>query len=181
MDGKRKKALLIIASKDFRDEEFFETRKVLEGAEIEIEVASDQTGIAKGMLGGGFEVKKSIIDISIADYDAVVFIGGTGAVTFMEDAIALAIIEEANRQSKVVAAICIAPLILANAGILAGKRATISPLEKEKLVAKGVLYTEEPVVVDGRIVTAFGPTASSAFGWKIVELLGQSGKILAND
>jgi len=169
--GEVKKALLIIAPENFRDEELFETKKVLEAAGIKTEIASNQAGTIKGMLGGSQEVKKTLFDVNVSDYQAIVFVGGSGASVYFDDAIALAVAEEAVRQGKIVAAICIAPSILANAGILRGKKATAYPSEKENLVNKGAEFTGEPVTVDGQIVTASGPSAARDFGWKIVELL----------
>jgi len=166
-----KRALLIIAPGNFRDEELFETERILETAKIKTTVASSKTGMIKGMLGGTQEVKKSILDINVADYDAVIFIGGSGAAVYFDDAIALAIVEEVARQGKVLGAICIAPSILANAGILQGRKATVFISEKKNLISGGAKYTGESVVVDGRIITASGPAAARDFAWKIVELL----------
>lgn len=166
-----KKALLIIAPENFRDEELFETKEILETAGIKTEVASAKKGVIKGMLGGTQEVRKTLFEVDVSDYQAIIFVGGSGAKVYFDDALALAIAEEAIRQNKVVAAICLAPSILANAGVLKGKRATAYPSEKENLIKKGAEFTGEPVTVDGQIVTASGPKSARDFGWKIVGLL----------
>lgn len=165
------RVLLIIAPENFRDEELFEIKKVLESSEIETEVVSSKTGMIKGMLGQTEEVKRTIFEINIADYEAIIFVGGKGASVYFDDPIALAVAEEAVRQNKIIGAICIAPSILANAGILNGKRATSFSSEKSNLVNKGSEYTGEKVTLDGKIVTASGPEAAKNFGWKIAELL----------
>ena len=167
------KALLIIAPENFRDEELFETKEVLEEAGIRTEVVASKTGKIRGMLGGIQEVKKTLLEINVSDYQAIIFIGGSGASIYFDDAIALAIVEEGVRQNKIIAAICIAPSILANAGVLQGKKATAYPSEKENLINKGAEFTGESVTVEGRIITASGPDAARDFGWKIVELLKQ--------
>ena len=166
-----KKALLIIAPKDFRDEELFETKKILEAAKIRTEVVSSRTGVIKGMLGGTQKVSKTLFQVNVSDYDAIIFIGGGGAKVYFDDALALAIAEEAVRQNKVLAAICLAPSILANAGVLTGKKATSFPSEKDNLIHNGVEYLDTGVVVDGRIISASGPQAVRDFAWKVVELL----------
>lgn len=165
------KVLFIIAPKDFRDEELFETKKILEAAGWKTEIASIQKGKAQGMLGGEVEIDKELPETVVADYQAVVFVGGRGATCFFEDPIALDLAREAHSQGKVVAAICIAPSILANAGVLNGKRATAYPSEEENLKEQGAIFVEKPVVADGKIVTGRGPEAASKFAWKIVELL----------
>jgi len=72
----------------------------------------------------------------------------------------------------VVGAICIAPGILARAGILKGRKATVFPSEIEALKRNGAFYTALPVVIDGRIVTASGPEAAEEFGKALVKTLG---------
>ncbi|MEN6511444.1 MAG: DJ-1/PfpI family protein, partial [Chloroherpetonaceae bacterium] len=67
--------------------------------------------------------------------------------------------------------ICLAPVILANAGILKGKKATVSGTESKTIEVKGAKYTEPGVTIDGLIVTANAPRASRRFGQAIVELL----------
>src|SRR4030067_2190422 len=80
-----KKILMVIAHKDFRDEEYREPRKVLEDAGAQITVASSSMNACKGMLG--MQVKPDLLytDARAGDYDAVVFVGGYGAQEDWED------------------------------------------------------------------------------------------------
>lgn len=165
------KILMIVAPEGFRDEECFEPKKVFEQNGAELAIASKGVKEAKGKLGKSIKVDLDISEVEVADYDAVVFVGGPGAVEYFDDANALDIAKDAFEQGKVVAAICIAPSILANAGILAGKNATSYPSEKENLKAKGAIYTGEPVAADGNIVTANGPAAAKDFGKAILDAL----------
>ncbi len=165
------KVLFIIAPHGFRDEELLKPKEICEAAGFKTEIVSTRKGEATGMLGAKIKVSKNLLAVNISDYQAIIFVGGTGAREYFEDALALAIAEEAVRQNKVLAAICIAPSILANAGVLRSRRATAYPSEKDNLQAKGARYTGEPVTVDGKIITASGPETATEFGWKIVELL----------
>jgi len=167
-----KKVLMIIAPKDFRDEEYQKPREVLERAGAKITVASKGVKVATGMLGATAQVDKDLNEASIAEFDAVVFVGGVGASVYFNDQTALKLAREAVEQGKVVGAICIAPSILANAGILQGKNATCFSSEAENLRVKGANYTGQAVTVDGNIVTANGPGAAQDFGQKILNLLG---------
>ena len=72
---------------------------------------------------------------------------------------------------KLVGAICIAPRILSEAGILNGKKATVYSSEAGVLRANGAIYTGKDVEVDGKIVTASGPHAAEQFGNTLVKLL----------
>lgn len=164
---------MIIAPHDFRDEELFHTREELQRAGVEVTIASARRGRIKGMLGGIADAQITLKEIRVADYDAVVFIGGSGASAYYENRRAHQIAREAVEQGKVLAAICIAPGILAKAGVLKGKKATIWDGEFIKtLEGGGAQYTGNPVEVDGRIITANGPPAAREFGRAIVRALG---------
>ena len=78
--------------------------------------------------------------------------------------------EGAADKHKVLAAICVAPITLARAGVLEGKRATTS-LAGSVIEAEGATYTGALVERDGLIITANGPAASDAFGRAIAAAL----------
>ncbi|MBU0618735.1 DJ-1/PfpI family protein [Patescibacteria group bacterium] len=166
-----KKVLMIVAPKNFRDEELFEPKQVLEDAGISVVIASDKVVRATGMLGGEIEVDRDLAEVNLNDYQAVIFVGGSGSSIYFTHPQALALVQKASGLGKVVGAICIAPSILANAGLLKGKRVTAWASEKAKLASQGITYTGEPVTVDGQIITAVGPAAATVFGQAIVEAL----------
>ena len=168
-EGKR--VLLVIAPSNFRDEELFDSKAALEQSGAETTIASRQTGTITGMLGGKAEATLALADVNPADFDAVVFIGGTGASAYFDDGTAQQIAKDAVSQGKVVAAICIAPSILANAGLLDGKDATAFESEAGNLKAKGADYTGKAVTVDGKLITGNGPGAARQFGQEIAKAL----------
>jgi protease I len=165
-----KKILMVIAPVDFRDEEYFETRNVLEGSGDKITVASSNGQPAKSSFGKIVKPDKSFYDVKPQEYDAIVFVGGSGTRAYFSNQQALALAREFNNAGKVVSAICIAPSILANAGVLNGKRATSFPSERENINAVGT-YTGAHVEVDGKIITANGPLAAKDFAKKIKEVM----------
>jgi len=169
---KMEKVLMVVAPNNFRDEEYQKPKAVLENAGYQIVTASKGVQTAKGMLGATAMVNQDLDQVKVADYTAIVFVGGTGASVYFNDQTVLKLAREAVEQGKVVGAICIAPSILANAGILQGKNATCFSSEAENLRAKGANYTGQSVTVDGNIVTANGPGAAQDFGQKILGLLG---------
>ncbi len=165
-----KKVLMVIAPNDFRDEEFFETKEVLEKSNIDITVANSTGQPSKSMFGKIVTPDKNFYDVDTKDFDAVVFVGGTGAAAYLNHKRALELAKEFYDSGKVVSAICIAPTILANAGILNGKKATAYPSQRNSINAVGD-YTGSNVTVDGKIITGLGPQAAVEFGKKIVEAL----------
>ena len=170
------KVVMVIAHNGFRDEELFITKKILEEHGIKVEVASSSLTMAKGMLEGVCKPDLLLKDINIDHYAAIIFVGGVGATEYWDNPIAHKLIKEAVVKHKVVAAICIAPVTLAKAGILKGKKATVWPSEAEQLEAMGAIYTGKPVERDGLIITANGPQAVNAFADTVLRALKQIGQ-----
>jgi protease I len=164
--------LMVIAPENFRDEELLHTKEELERAGVETTITSSKTGEAKGKLGARVNVALKLDQVKVDDYDAVVFVGGSGSAIYFNDRRALSIASEAFKKGKKVCAICIASVILANAGVLKGKRATVWNGDYiEKIESKGATYTGKPVEVDGNVITANGPQAAREFGRTIARAL----------
>ena len=168
-----KKVLMIIASKDFQDQEFSKPKALLEAKGVKITIASTTLKEAIGMYGSKAKPDILIENAKAADYDAVVFIGGNGALGLANDPQALSLAIEAKKNDKVIGAICVAPMILAKAGILEGKKAAVSPYGKSDLKKAGAVITGKSVEIDGKIVTGSGPAASEKFGEAILEQLSK--------
>jgi protease I len=166
-----KKAVLIVPSQNFQDEELFGTKRVLDAALVQTFIASTRRGMISGALGNMAEANIPIDQLKVADYDAVIFIGGVGAVEYVRSPAALNIAREAVRNGKVLGAIGVAPTILANAGVLTGIRVTSFLSERNALVQAGAIYTGTPVERDRLIVTAVGPAAVVPFGRAIVDAI----------
>lgn len=173
-----KKALLIVSFRNYQDIELNETKKALDQAKISVTVASSNKGEARGKLGGKVNIDISLDQVNVNDYDAIVFIGGPGAINYTKNEDALKIAREAKNSDKLIGAICIAPAILAKAGILSNKKSTIWTSEEDRSSIKfleegGAEFINQDVVVDGKIVTACGPSAAPKFGKAIAELLSR--------
>ena len=162
---------MVIASSQFRDEEYQKPREILEAAGVKVTVASSSLNEAVGMLG--LKVKPDILlqDARMEIYDAVVFVGGMGATEYWDSPTAHALAKQAYQSGKVTSAICLAPMTLANAGLLKGKKATIWKDAAGDFKTKGVVYTGKPVEQDGKIITGSGPDAAEAFGKALAEAL----------
>ena len=173
---KEKSIVMIIAFRDFRDAEYFVPKEILEEAGAEVKTVSNQKGIAIGADGGEVEVDLLINELNPAEFDGVVFIGGPGAIQYLDNENSYKVAQETVSQNKILASICVSPVILAKAGVLSGKRATVwsSPLDKSpvRILEKNeAIYQEKSVVVDGKIVTANGPAAAEEFAKAIITAL----------
>lgn len=169
-----KKIVLIIASDGYRDEEFEQPKKVLASSGAEVIVASSSLEEARGTLGGKVKPDILVDDIKVDDFDCIIFVGGSGSSEYWDNPTAHKIAKEAYNSGKIVAAICIAPVTLANAGLLENKRATVYSSEAGRLKNKGAIYTGKGVEVDDNIITADGPGNAKKFADVLVKKL--SGK-----
>ena len=168
-----KKVAMIIAFRDFRDPEYFVPKQILETAGAEIKTVSTQQGVAIGADGGEAPVDILLEDLNPAEFDAVVFIGGPGCLKYLDNATSYKIAQETIAQNKVLASICISPVILAKAGVLKDKKATVWSSIMDKSPVKilqehGAIYQDKPVVTDGKIITGNGPSSAEEFGKAIV-------------
>lgn len=166
-------ALIIIAQQGYQDVEYEGTRAGLADAGYEITVASTKTGKCVGKFGGVEVSKIALRDVDVSLFDKVAFIGGPGAVALADDDDAKRIACDTLKFGKKLGAICIAPTILARAGVLRGKKATVwdsNGAQAKLLQSEGATYTGENVTQDGDIVTANGPEAAEEFG-RILGLL----------
>jgi len=167
-----KKVLMIIAPKDFRDEEFREPKAVLEEKGVKVTVASTATGAAKGMFGMQVIPDTTVDKVNPAEFDAVVVVGGSGSQTYLWNNLQVhKIVQGLHQQGGLVAAICISPVVLAKAGLLEGKKVTVfrTATTLNELKKVGALISDAPVMVDGKIITGKGPEAAREFGQKIAE------------
>lgn len=167
-----KRVLMVIAPDGFRDEEYSAPRALLEARGCKVTVASTATAPAKGMLGMMVTPDTTIDAVRASDYDLVVFVGGYGAETYYRHPKAHALASETLAGGRPLAAICVAPTILANAGLLKGKRATVWASQAPALTAGGADYTGRGVERDGLVITADGPASAAAFAEELARALG---------
>lgn len=170
-----KKVLIVIAPHNFRDEELTQPIHRLENAGILFEIISTTRGLAVGMLGGKMLIDKTIADLAAGDstgYTALCIVGGSGAPEYLwNNPLLIDLVRTFDKRGAIMSAICLSPVVLAQAGVLKEKRATVWNDDQAiaEIRAGGGIFTSEPVVVDGRIITANGPNASDAFGEKLTK------------
>jgi len=168
--------ILVIPTSGFRDKELIDTKDALQSKGFKCDIASKTGEMSIGADGlevtPDITIKDAIIGIDM--YEAVCFIGGPGTKEYFDDTGAHELVKRAIKKDKVMAAICIAPMILARTGVLDGKKATVWNEDENQSAyfrQRHINYTGDNVTVDGKIVTANGPDSARDFGLKIAELL----------
>lgn len=106
------------------------------------------------------------------DYDMIVLPGGLpGADHLRDDARIINLLRDMADSGKYMAAICAAPRVLAHAGLLDGRQATSFPGALDVAGVPGIDYLEQPVVIDGRVITSRGPGTAMDFALELIEAL----------
>ncbi len=167
------KAAILIAD-GFEEIEAIAVADILRRAGITAALVGMSGNQVTGRTGIRVNSDARLIDSDISGFDCIVLPGGSQAVdTLSKHSTALRTIEDFARKGKLVAAICAAPKILAQQGLLKDRRATAYP-GLEKMLDRP---RSDRVVVDGNIITSQGPGTSVDFALAIVEQL--AGKAVA--
>jgi protease I len=167
-----REVLMVIAPSWFRDEEYEVPKGVFEARGAIVATASTEAGPAMGRYGCRAIVEMALCNADLSRFSALIFVGGSGAEIFFDDPDAHAAARRAVDLGQIVGAICVAPSILARAGLLDGRRATAFPDRQADLEQHGAIWTARAVQVDEPFVTASGPDASREFGETIASLIG---------
>ncbi len=169
-----KSVAIVIAPQDFRDEEFKLPYQALNNNNIKTIIASTQITQAKGMLGYSVKTQCLIKDLQTDELMAIIVVGGMGSPTFLwNDEALLNLLKTMHLDKKLICAICLSTVCLANAGILSGISATVWPSEDaiKVLIDHGVKYEDKPLIHDHNFITANGPQSAQDFAELIVTQL----------
>ena len=182
-DIQTKRVVIIVASKYFNDKELFGAEHALQIAGIQPVFASSVVGEVKGIERNTITATMLVKDIKADDYDAFVFIGGTGAKEYFDNKDVLKLVRAVNEKNKILAAIGIAPAVFAYADIVKGRNVASFTSQRRKLLDAGAEWKNTSLEIDGNMITASGPDADRSmagspesaqrFGTAILSMLRQ--------
>lgn len=154
LQGKR---VLIFAGPDYEDMELQYPRYRLaeEGADVVIAGIGERT--YRGKKGYPVDVDAQVADVRASEFDALVIPGGYAPDKMRRVPELLAVVREMNDRGKPIGAICHAGWVPISAGILKGRRMTCVSAIKDDVINAGAEYVDEPVVVDGNLITSRTP------------------------
>ena len=145
---------------------------LLRRAGIEVTTASLDDEVITASRGVRLVADKRLDDVVNEDFDMIVLPGGLpGADHLDKDERIHGLLKRMSESGKYTAAICAAPRVLANAGLLEGMKATSYPGFIDKMSLPQTRVLEDPVVTDGKVITSRGPGTAMDFALELIEQL----------
>lgn len=172
--------VLVPLAQGFEDLEAATIVDILRRAGVEVITAGLTPGLVQGSRGLRVQPDAYLDDVLDRDFDMIALPGGLpGSEHLKNDPRIQDLLKRTANAGGYTAAICAAPMALAAAGLLDGRRATSYPGVVDRLNLPGTVYLSEPVVVDGKVVTSRGPGTAMDFALTLAELL--VGKAVRNE
>jgi len=173
LQGKR---VAILVTEGFEQVELTGPREALEQAGASTDIVSSSTGQVTGWNhitpADKFTVEHTFDSIRIEDYDALLLPGGVvNSDTIRTDEMAQELVRDAARSDKLIAVICHGGWLLISAGLINGKSITSWPSLTDDLKNAGANWVDQPVVVDGQLISSRKPDDIPAFSQAIIDAL----------
>jgi protease I len=166
------KNIAILAEEIYEDLELWYPLLRMREAGAQVTVVGPERGQTyPSKHGYPVQADKAVQEVKADQFDAVIIPGGYAPDRMRRHPAMVALVREAARQNKVVAAICHAPWMLASAEVVRGKNVTCFFAIKDDLIHAGAHYQDAEVVVDGNIITSRQPGDLPAFCRAIIGAL----------
>ncbi len=164
--------VLVPLAEGFEELEAVTIVDLLRRAGVEVVTAGLAPGPVRASRGTVIVPDTTLDEALRQDYDMVVLPGGMpGAKHLNEDPRVKALLRKMADSGRFTGAICAAPMVLAEAGLLSGKRATSYPGFVDRMALPDVHYVTDPVVRDGKVITSRGPGTAMDFALALIEAL----------
>ena len=164
--------VLVPLAEGFEELEAVSVIDILRRAQIEVTVAGLKDGPVRGSRQTVIVPDASLDAALDVSYDMVVLPGGIpGSDHLQTDARIRKLLADMNEQGKNTAAICAAPKVLADVGVLKGRKATSYPGVLGSIKPEGVAVTTDAVVKDGPVITSRSVGTAMDFALALVEEL----------
>ncbi|MBI4214607.1 DJ-1/PfpI family protein [archaeon] len=167
------RAVIVIPQKGFHDEEFFEPRKTLEREGIITFIACKEKTGATSVKNQLELPYMRLEEIQTWYLHGIIIVGGPGCEQYYDDDYLHKVIRQFEKEDRIIAASSNAIQVLANAGVLKGRKVTGTPAIKAAVEAKGAIFTGAPVETDGLLVTCSSPQDTAEYSKRIADLIKQ--------
>ncbi|MDI6892328.1 MAG: type 1 glutamine amidotransferase domain-containing protein [Actinomycetota bacterium] len=169
LKGKR---IAFLIGPAFQDEEGTEPRKYLVGKGAEVVYIGPQKTVYRGKYGRAkVKVDKTFDRVRPDEFDAVIIPGGSAPEHLRVEKVAVNFVRDFIELGRPLAAICHGPQMLISADSLKGRTITCYEGIRDDVKLAGAKYVDEPVVVDGNLITSRKPSDIPMFNEAIYEAL----------
>jgi len=165
-----KRAVILLAN-GFEEIEALSVVDVLRRANVLCDMCSIESKTVSG--SHGIKVEGDILfdDAHFDGYDLLILPGGMpGSANLRDNDKVIELVKRFDKEGRLIAAICAAPMVLSKAGVIDKKEVTSYPGALDKL--GNCTYMEELTWEDGNIITSRGPATSIYFAFHILRRLG---------
>ena len=173
LHGKR---VIALVEADYEDLELWYPVLRLREEGAEVVLAGLGAPSYQGKHGLPAETDANAEDLDMADFDAILVVGGWAPDKLRRSERVLDLLRTADTANKLIGVICHGGWVPASAGILKGRTMTCTQGIKDDVANAGAIYVDEPVVVDGNLVTSRRPPDLPAYGAALVDALGGAGE-----
>lgn len=166
------KTVAVLLAEGFQDSEALEPKSFLEEHGAEVVILGPAVGEVKAYNSEQMvTIEKAVEEADVAEFDALILPGGKGPAVLRELEAAVNFARDFMESGKPVAAICHGPQVLITAGVIEGRTLTCVSDIAEEVQEAGGEYVDEPVMVDGNLITSRVPDDLPAFNEAILKAL----------
>lgn len=169
----KSKTVAILVGPDYEDLEVWYPKLRLEAAGYDAPLVGTAGATFKGKHGYPAPTELAIGDVDKAKLAGILAPGGWAPDKIRRDPAALELVRSVNSAGGIVATICHGPWILISAGMVRGRRMTSTVGIRDDVVNAGAVWVDEPVVIDGNLISSRVPKDLPAFGEALVEALNR--------
>ena len=168
-----KKVLFIIPPERFNEDELNQPKDILIAGGIDVIVSSTITGEIIGDYNGKATSTVVFSSVDINEYDAIAIIGGSGTIDYLwNNETLIKYLKDAHKKNIIITGICAGSVVVAETGLLSGRKGTCYPVDimKNKMKENNVTYLEQNIVKYDDIITSNGPIGAKDFGNTLLNL-----------
>ncbi|WP_026735114.1 DJ-1/PfpI/YhbO family deglycase/protease [Fischerella sp. PCC 9605] len=178
LNNSSKKKIAILIENDVEDVEFQVPYNALKQAGMEVIVLGSRMNEKYHGKRGKLSMQPdgTTTEAIASEFDAVIVPGGMAPDKMRRNPNTVGFVQDAMQQGKLVAAVCHGPQVLIEGDLLKGKQATGFMAIRKDMINAGANYIDEPLVIDGNLITSRQPGDLAIFTTAILSRLGYGGK-----
>lgn len=166
------RTIAMLVGPDYEDLEVWYPKLRLEAAGFEVPLVGTSAVTYRGKHGYPAPVDREVSDVDSATLAGIIAPGGWAPDKLRRDPKVLELVRDVHESGRLVATICHGPWVLISAGIVRGRRMTSTVGIRDDVVNAGAEWLDQPVVVDGHLISSRVPKDLPQFGEAMLAFLG---------